>query len=218
MCVLCEKAKFHALSVVSISKQAEAQHTVTITICTCCIEPGINCTCVLCEMAEFHALSVSLSVSMHLYCKHVYIPPTLVLSQEPLESIITPAGFTPATHPPSSQSSYYSPSPSHSSPSLHSHSSHPHSSQQSSHSELPPQESGSSYPTGVTTRVKDGVTKSEAKGTPPSTTRVTSSKEDSAASVSPHDGVPQHPDLIDPGSSFTSTGQLLSIVILCTYI
>jgi hypothetical protein len=169
-----------------------------------------------------NAKLVSLSGAVKLAAvSNIQIPGTVIqmirkFCKEPLESIITPAGFAPATHPPSSSpsllssiSSYYSPS--HSLQSSHPHSSqssHPHSSQ-SSHSEPFSQDSGSSYPTGVASGVKDGgrtkaVTKSEIKGAPPPKKAVKSSNDDSAASVSPHDGVPQHPDLIDPGSSFTN--------------
>ena len=146
---------------------------------------------------------------------------SLCVCQEPLESIITPAGFAPATHAPSSvpsslpsssQSSYYSPS------SLSSQSSHPH----SSHSEPLSQDSGSSYPTGVASGVKkeggNKVVTKQNKGATPSKQGGTSSNDDSAASVSPHDGVPQHPDLIDPGSSFTNTGQPCLTMYIHTHI
>ena len=36
---------------------------------------------------------------------------------------------------------------------------------------------------------------------------VTSSNDESAASVSPLEGAPQHPDIIDPGPHFTNTGE-----------
>ena len=50
---------------------------------------------------------------------------------------------------------------------------------------------------------------------------VTSANDESAASVSPLEGVPQHPDLIDPGPQFTNTGACLHVHVhahMCVHV
>lgn len=107
--------------------------------------------------------------------------------QEPLESLITPAGFAPATYPPSVQ-----PSPT------------PSTSQSVSvlpSSQIQPQVSSYS-------QFSAQPVIAEGCKIVPHTTKVEESSSDhnSAASVLPSDGVPSHPDLIDPGPHFTNTG------------
>ena len=113
-----------------------------------------------------------------------------------MESIITPAGFAPATHPPSSQPSqshsYYLPAPT-SQPSHSSRSSQ-------SHTDSPSRDTSHSATGGKT------VPQPASKSTAAVKQVVRASNDESAASVSPLDGVPQHPDLIDPGPHFTNTG------------
>ena len=151
---------------------------------------------------QFHNISRTMC-TVHVYGQLFLVQ--FLCVQEPLESIITPAGFAPATHPPTSHSSqsphtYYSPA----------HSSHPHPSQEA-HSGSPSHdsESSSSY---STPRVSGGggggktVPQSGKKGASPTKRVVTASNDESAASVSPLEGVPNHHDLIDPGPTFTNTG------------
>ena len=139
--------------------------------------------------------TIIMVINAHVCIRYVDVYMCASLShvvQEPLESIITPAGFAPATHPPST----------HFPPSHPSQLSHPHSSR-ISHSEPLSQDSESSHQS----RDRAGKIKSENKGASPSKPRVPSSNDDSAANVSPLEGVPLHPDLIDPGPSYTNTGQ-----------
>jgi hypothetical protein len=151
-----------------------------------------------------NAKLVSLSGAVKLAAvNNIQIPGTVIMMirkycKEPLESIITPAGFAPATRPPSQHSQLshqaytYSPA-------------HPHSSQLSqSRHDSPSQESeSSSHSTGGGGKT---VPQSTNKRASPLKQVVTSSNDESAASVSPLEGVPQHPDLIDPGPQFTNTG------------
>ena len=111
--------------------------------------------------------------------------------QEPLESLITPAGFAPATYPPV----HPSPSTSHS-PSLQTQS------QVTPHSQSQTQQLSA----------EDGKIVLH-----PPKLEVLSSDDNSAACVLPSDGVPNHPDLIDPGPNFTNTGTLYVCIYVYTY-
>ena len=159
-------------------------------LCIVCVYLIVHFTIIM--VINAHICTVC---TMYSLCRCVHVCLSLSLShvvQEPLESIITPAGFAPATHPPST----------HFPPSHPSQLSHPHSSR-ISHSEPLSQDSESSHQS----RDRAGKIKSENKRASPSKPRVPSSNDDSAANVSPLEGVPLHPDLIDPGPSYTNTGQ-----------
>ena len=147
-----------------------------------------------------YKMYILILIHVHVHvCVHVQW--SSLLFQEPLESIITPAGFAPATRPPSSQPSQSSQQ----SQQLFAYSQAlPHSSQvPQSHRDSPSQDSeSSSYSTGVGGKT---VPQSANKRASP-LKQVVTSNDESAASVSPLEGVPQHPDLIDPGPQFTNTG------------